>query len=178
MLAPLINFVLALGISMNFFTFAQNSEMQLKGRTLAPVITFVLMQIILFVIGWGLAQLLGGLVEGNEQILYTALLAVIGLKRIVRFFSAKKEAQSFVIREMFSLAGLSLAVAIDSLIFGLGFGLAASGAGYMILLLILATLFTGLAGIFMKQRNPKSYGPLAELISGFLILALAIMNFY
>lgn len=178
MLTPVINFLLALGISTNFFTFAQNSELQPKDRVLAPVITFVLMQIILFIIGWGLAQLLGGLVEGNEQVLYTALLVVIGLKRIVRFFTVKKEARGFVIREMFSLAGLSLAVAIDSLIFGLGFGLAASGAGYMILLLVLATLFSGLAGIFLKQRNTKSYGATAELISGFLILTVAIFVFY
>jgi putative Mn2+ efflux pump MntP len=177
MLTPILDFVLALSISINFFTFAQSTEFKLKGRALAPVITFMLMQIILFVIGWGLAQLLAGLVEGNEQTLYTALLAVIGLKRLLRYFTTKKEARSFVVREMFSLAGLSLAVAIDSLIFGLGFGLAMSGAGYMVLLLILATLFTSLAGILLKQRNSKSYGAIAELISGFLILAVAIMSF-
>lgn len=178
MLDPVINTLLALTVSVNFFTFSQDADFNLKGSVLTPVITFVILQLVLFVVGWGLAQLLGGLLEGNENTIYPALLAVIGLKRVARVFTTKKEARSFVVRNMFFLAGLSLAVAIDSLIFGLGFGLAGNGTGYMMLMLILTTLFTGLAGIFIKQRNTKSFGRAGELMSGLLILAMAIFILY
>ncbi len=162
-------------LSVNFLTLSLGAEFHLKSKVIGAASVFVIVQILLFMIGWGLARLLLPMLTGHETLLLHSILLFTGLKRIVRAFTVKKQARNFQLVHIFDVMGVSAAVATDAMIFGLAFGMMTSNPVNLIFILAALTFFMGVTGIYLRHKKERAgAGRAAEFLSGLFILAINI----
>lgn len=162
-----------LTLSTNFLTFALGTEIRIKNKITVPLITFGLIQFLLFYVGWGLGSIIENMIPPYYQFVTAAIVMFIGVKRILKYFTVKENARKFRIDHIFDAVGLSVAVAIDALILGLGLSLKYSQSFVMAIFLFVMTLLFGLMGIIVHQRKGCSNrGRIVELVSGIVLFVL------
>ena len=147
----------------------------MKSRVLGPTLIFGIVQIVMFMTGWGLARLISPLLDEFTFVVYQAIILFIGVKRIFRFFTIKSENRYYQIVHVADAVMLAVAVAVDALIIGLGFGALDITFSKSIGFLFPLTLLMALIGIVSKRKWGSKYnGRIVELSSGLLMLALGI----
>lgn len=168
-------FLILMVLSANFLSFTLGVEIRMKSRVLGPTLTFGIVQIVLFMTGWGLARLISPLLEEYTFVVYQAIILFVGVKRIFRFATIKSENRYYQIVHVADSVMLGVAVAVDALIIGLGFGALDIGFSKSIGLLFPLTLLMALIGIgIRRKRGSRFNGRFVELGSGLLMLALGI----
>ncbi|MCF8232658.1 MAG: manganese efflux pump MntP family protein [Bacteroidales bacterium] len=171
----LIVFLIMLAISTNFLSFTLGTEVRMKSRVLGPTIAFGVVQFLMFMIGWGLINLIAPLLESSTHVIFQVIVLFLGIKRIFRFFTVKTEARAFQLVHIVDAITLSIAVAVDALIIGLGMGAIDIHFGRAIGLLVPLTILMSLIGIGFRRKNQsKDNGRSWELISGLILLALGV----
>lgn len=162
-------------LSVNFLTLSLGAEFRLKSKIIGAASVFVIVQLILFMIGWGLARLLLPMLTGHETLLLHSILLFTGLKRIVRAFTVKKQARNFQLVHIFDVMGVSAAVATDAMIFGLAFGMITASPVNLIFILAALTFFMGITGIYLRSKKARTNtGMVSEFLSGLFILIINI----
>lgn len=162
-------------LSVNFLTLSLGAEFRLKSKIIGAASVFVIVQLLLFMIGWGLARLLLPMLAGHETLLLHSILLFTGLKRIVRAFTVKKQARNFQLVHIFDVMGVSTAVATDAMIFGLAFGMITPNPVNLIFILAALTFFMGVTGIYLRSKKLRTNtGMASELLSGLFILVINI----
>jgi len=168
-------FLVLLFLSTNFLIFTLGADIRMKSRLLGPTITFGILQLIMFMTGWGLARLISPLLEQSTFVVYQAIILFIGAKRVFKSITIKAQNRSYEIVHVLDAVMLSVAVGVDALIIGLGFGAVDIGFGKSIGFLFPLTLLMALTGTGIKRRrNVKNNGRFTEMASGLFMLALGI----
>lgn len=169
-------FILLLVLSSNFLVFTLGADIRMKSRLLGPTITFGILQLVMFMSGWGLARLIAPLLDQSTFVVYQAIILFIGAKRIFRSITIKSQNRYYEIVHVVDAVMLSVAVGVDTLIMGLGFGAVEIGFGKSIGLLFPLTLLMALTGIGIKRQwDDKNNGRFVELTSGIIMFALGII---
>jgi len=169
-------FLILLVLSSNFLTFTLGAEIRMKSRLLGPTITFGIFQLIMFMTGWGLARLIAPLLEQSIFVVYQAIILFIGAKRIFRSITIKSQNRYYEIVHVVDAVMLSVAVGVDALIIGLGYGAVEIDFGKSIGFLFPLTLLMALTGIGIKRKwGDKNNGRFVELASGIIMLLLGII---
>lgn len=175
-LSALGSFLVLFVLSGNFLAFTLGTDVKMKSRVLGPTLTFGILQLFMFMIGWGIARLLAPLMETMTIGAFHAIVLFIGIKRIFRFFTVKKESRNFQIVHVFDAISLAIAVGVDALIMGLGFGIAHIPYGRPLIFLFLLTVLMALIGIgYRRKYESNNNGKNVELVSGVFMLAIGVL---
>ena len=164
-----------LALSTNFLSFTMGTEVKMKSRVLGPTIAFGIVQFLMFMIGWGLINLIAPLLESSTHVIYQVIILFLGIKRLFRYFTVKAEARAFQLVHVVDAVTLAIAVAVDALIIGLGMGAVDIDFGRAVSLLVPLTILMSLIGMGVQRKNQNTNnGRSWELVSGLVLLAIGV----
>jgi len=171
--------VVALGLAMDAFAVAIATSIALgdvsRRQTFRLAFHFGLFQALMPVIGWSAGRTVADHIQAWDHWVAFAILAVIGLRSIIRAFSDhKEERQHDDPTRGLSLIMLSVATSIDALAVGLSFAMLRVDIWYAVLVIGMVAGGMTVLGLALGTRIGALFGRRMEAIGGLVLVAIGI----
>ncbi len=131
-------------------------------------------QALMPVIGWLAGLAFKDYIAQFDHWIAMALLGAIGLKMVIGALKKKDDAPCIQFHKLSVLLSLSIATSIDALIIGVGFAFLQVNIWIAIAIIGLISAAFTIFGSLLGKKYGKLLGSKAELIGGFVLIAIGI----
>lgn len=169
--------VLSIGLAMDAFavSLVRGSVGERSAVRAAELgLAFGLAQGLMPLLGWALADTLGGTFRAYDHWIAFTLLAVLGGRMLMEAFSADEEHKPGTHSRLLGLATAAFATSIDAAAAGMTFSLLGMSVPVACLTIGATTAVLCSAGYLLGSRVPERMGNLAEVLGGLVLIGLGI----
>ena len=171
--------LIAVGLSMDCFAVALSGSVAMKSLSAWKVIrtslAFGVFQTLMPLIGWLAGQTMVSLISAYDHWIAFGLLGYVGGKMAWEAFHEEREEKEHTdITSGFTLLTLSVATSIDALAVGLSFAFIKAGIAEPSIIIGVVCFAITAAGFILGRKLGEIFGRRAELIGGFVLIAIGI----
>ncbi len=149
-------------------------DVKIRSRFLGTMVMFTVVNTVFFLLGWIIALILGGYLEGYQGMVASVILIILGVKTIMRRKQTNVPYQIDKIRELFVLA---IAGGIDVLLGGMSIALLEAQFVFPVITIFLLTWFLTIRGMVIHEKRKPNKQLGVVFVSGIILVLAGIFYF-
>ena len=148
-------------------------------RSMVVSVYFVLINLAMGITGFLAGEVMAERMAENAVAAGGALAIVAGLKRVIKGWKTKVSDRFFDITKPKTLAGLMLALNIDTLLLGLAIAMISTLTAGLAVTMLATSCFAGISiAMLLLAKSPMIASNFSEIVAGITLVVLGIVAFF